>query len=101
MDLMINQQLGRQIGLSEKDIPLRDPWERKYDLKGEGALEGVKVVMLRGVTKDEARGLMEYWARSGVYRGAVDEKSVVEKWVVGGHGVVGEVERVGLEMRVL
>jgi len=43
---------------------------------------------------------MEYWAQSGVFRGQVDEKTVTEKWALAGNGIVGEIERGALRMRI-
>lgn len=54
---------------------------------------GVEVQRLAGVSKGDARALMEYWARSGLLRARVDEGLVGEKWTVSGGGVVGELER--------
>ena len=48
----------------------------------------------------EARALMEYWAQSGVLRQRVDEKTVTAKWALAGNGVVGELERGALRMRI-
>lgn len=46
-----------------------------------------------GLTRSESRGLMEYWARSGVLRQRITEGFVGEKWTLSGGGVVGELER--------
>ena len=97
MDLLIQQNVERQ---SEMEISSRDPFEREYDPKVEEALEGVSVLPLEGLSKYEARGLMEYWAQSGVLRQRVDERSVAEKWALAGNGVVGEIERSALKMRI-
>ena len=55
---------------------------------------------LKGLSKDEARGLMEYWAKSGILRQTVSESLVGEKWSLSGGGVVGELERGCVKMRV-
>ena len=79
----------------------RDPFA-KYDERVLGIFNkgGVEVQRLRGVTKEEARGLMEYWARSGLVRQRVSEGFVGEKWSLSGGGVVGELERATVRMRV-
>jgi small subunit ribosomal protein S29 len=97
MELMIQQNIERQ---SEVAISPRDPFEREYDLRAEEALQGVDVLQLNGLSKHEARGLMEYWAQSGVLRQRVDERSVAEKWALAGNGIVGEIERGALKMRI-
>jgi len=97
MELILKQISERQKG--EKMTP-RDPFERGYDLRAEEALKGVSVIRLGGLSKHEARGLMEYWAKSGVLRQAVDERSVAEKWALAGNGIVGEIQRGALRMRI-
>lgn len=97
MELMIQQIAEEQ---SKMDISPRDPFEREYDLRAEEAMQGVHVLRLGGLSKHEARGLMEYWAQSGVLRQQVDERSVAEKWALAGNGIVGEIERGALKMRI-
>ncbi len=58
------------------------------------------MLKLKGLSKGEARGLMEYWARSGVLRSRVDEEKVAEKWALAGNGIVGEMQRTALWMRI-
>ena len=53
----------------------------------------VAVQRLAGLDRAGVRGLMEYWARSGVMAARVDEGRVGEEWVLSGGGVVGELER--------
>ena len=60
----------------------------------------VELQRVNGLSKDEARGLMEYWAKSGLLRGKVSEGLVDEKWILSGQGVVGELERAVVRMRV-
>lgn len=79
----------------------KDPF-RKYDGRVMGVFEkgGVEVKRMGGLSRDEARGLLEYWARSGVVRQRVDEGFVGEKWCLSGGGCVGELERAVVRMRV-
>ena len=60
----------------------------------------IEVQRLRGLSKEEAKGLMEYWALSGMLRHEVSERLVGEKWTVSGGGIVGELERGCVGMRV-
>ena len=90
----LGQLEGRGEGEGEGLIK-RDPF-RAYDERVFGVLEGgggVRVQRMGGVGREEARGLMEYWARSGVFGEAVTEGKVGEEWVLSGGGVVGELER--------
>lgn len=98
MELAIQRQLERQAGRSEKQLTPRDPFSRKYDERTDQVLEntGVRIVNARGISKAEARSLMEYWAASGLLRTQVDEKTVSEKWITGGNGIIGEMEKAGL-----
>lgn len=96
LDLAIQQDLERQaVGkvLTQPD-PYRPVSERDYE-----ALRHAEVFSLGGLSRKEARGLVEYWAASGLLRTKVDEKIVMEKWTLGGHGVIGEMEKGTLRMR--
>lgn len=76
-----------------------DPY-KKMDVRAWDTLQNARLLKLKGLSKEEARGLMEYWAASGVLRQRVDEKTVTEKWAVAGNGVVGEIQRNALWMRI-
>lgn len=97
LELAIQQHLARQ--MEDVEVPEPDPWCRTYDPRVDAVLaedKGIEVVGVEPVTKPEARSLMEYWAASGLLRSRVDEKSVTEKWMTGGGGVIAEMERAGL-----
>lgn len=55
---------------------------------------------VEGLTKAEAKGLMEYYAKSGLLRGDVTDRLVGEKWSLSGGGVIGELERATVRIRV-
>ncbi|KAI1143226.1 mitochondrial ribosomal protein [Hypoxylon sp. FL0543] len=93
MEKALEQAKAAQEG---RPIPERDPFFAKYDERVFDALKGVKVLNVSGVSKPEARSLMEYWAASGILRMRVDEKNVSEKWTLAGSGILGEMERVAL-----
>lgn len=73
--------------------PTPDPYFRGYDERVAAALRTVEVQQLKGVSKTEARALLEYWAASGMLRDRVDERTVTASWTLAGNGVVGELER--------
>lgn len=77
-----------------------DPYEKKYDVRSAKILQNVEVLKLAGLSKHETRGLLEYWAKSGIVKSRVDEQFVAEKWAVAGHGNIGELERCSLWMRI-
>ncbi len=83
-----------------EEITQKDPFEKAYDARSDKVLGNFEVLRLKGLSKKEARGLMEYWAQSGVLRSRVDESEVAEKWALAGNGVVGEIERGALRMRI-
>ncbi|SPN96662.1 related to ribosomal protein [Cephalotrichum gorgonifer] len=91
LDLVISQL---DAGAKGEEIPQPDPYERRYDDRVFDVLKNAQLLKLEGVTKDEARALMEYWAASGVFLDTVTEPAVSTKWTLGGHGILGEMERV-------
>jgi len=93
MDLALAQREAAQAG---SEVPQPDPYFKGYDLRSEAVLRTVNVMKLKGLSKLEARSLMEYWAASGVLRAKCDDATVTEKWTLGGHGIVGEMERASL-----
>ncbi|KAF2481030.1 mitochondrial ribosomal death-associated protein 3-domain-containing protein [Neohortaea acidophila] len=83
-------------------LPLRGPSWDPYQLKDarvESAVMNVSALKLQGLSKDEARGVLEYYAKSGVLMNAVTDGFVSEKWSLAGHGVIGELEKGTVRMR--
>ena len=78
--------------------PTWDPYARK-DARVEAVMKDVQVMNLQGLTKEEARGVMEYYASSGMFRGAVTEGLVSEKWTLAGSGIIGELEKASVRAR--
>ncbi len=93
MDLALSQREAEQKGL---EVPKADPYFRRYDPRVETALKTVQVMDVQAISKSEARAVLEYWAASGLLRDTVDEKTVSEKWTMGGNGILGEMERATL-----
>lgn len=101
-------------GQQPNPVPQPDPYykydERVFKILGSpfGVVAGNKtangtdidVLRLNGVTKEEARGLMEYWAKSGMMKQEVNERLIGEKWSLAGGGVVGELERGCVRFRI-
>ena len=88
---------------SHDPIPQADPFT-KYDQHVMDVFNAkgnqIEIQRLKGLSKEEARGLMEYWAKSGVMRQTISEGLVSEKWSISGGGVVGELERGCIRMRM-
>ena len=102
VELALAQRLAEQANAArtadeEKAVsPVRAPYGKLYDDRAEAALRTVEVLQLAGVSKPEARSLMEYWAASGVVRGTITEQEVAALWTLSSNGLVGEMERAAL-----
>ncbi|KAB8337126.1 hypothetical protein FH972_021430 [Carpinus fangiana] len=69
-----------------------NPWQA-LDQRSLRALQDVEITALQGLSREEARTVLEYYAKSGMLRATVTEALVAEKWTVSGGGNVGELER--------
>jgi small subunit ribosomal protein S29 len=58
------------------------------------------IINVGGLTKEEARSIMEYYAESGMLRHQVNEGFVTEKWSLAGMGNIGELEKASVRMRL-
>ncbi|KAJ9356275.1 hypothetical protein DTO280E4_6101 [Paecilomyces variotii] len=110
--IALKQLAARQAGVdpSSPEFPRPDPYakidERVLKLfdsaKPASAKEdALQLQTLNGLSRDEARGFMEYFARSGLLRERVTEEWVGEKWSLAGGGVIGELEKLGRRLRVM
>ncbi|KAG6058603.1 hypothetical protein E4U17_007840 [Claviceps sp. LM77 group G4] len=96
--LALNQLDAAQRGLP---IPAPEPYESKYDARVADSLKDCQVFRVGYLSKQEARNLMEYWTLSGLLRTVLDSRVVAEKWALGGHGIIGQLEKASLmTMRV-
>jgi small subunit ribosomal protein S29 len=88
--------LKRRWALQNGQEPPRwDPYVA-HDKWVQEVMESPAVVKLEGLSKKEARGVMEYYARSGVLRSAVTDGLVSETWTLAGGGIIGQVEKASL-----
>jgi len=71
-----------------------------YDERITDALRSVDVRVVGGLSKVETRAIMEYYARSGILRGKVNDMRVGEEWTISGGGIVGQIEESLIKMRV-
>lgn len=51
------------------------------------------VIRVKGLPKEQARELIEYWALSGLVRDHVKDNFVGQKWALSGGGNIGELEK--------
>ncbi|KAK5114059.1 hypothetical protein LTR85_010365 [Meristemomyces frigidus] len=76
----------------QPELPRWDPY-LAIDQRVADVMNSVKVQKLQGLSKEEARGVMEYYAQSGMLRNTVTEGLVSEKWTLAGNGIIGELEK--------
>jgi small subunit ribosomal protein S29 len=89
-----------------EDIPQWNPY-KNVDVRVMEALKNLNsdsnnldVIKVGGLTKDEARAIMEYYAESGLLRHQVNVGFVSEKWSLAGMGNIGELERTSVRLRI-
>ncbi|RMZ74135.1 mitochondrial ribosomal [Pyrenophora seminiperda CCB06] len=88
------------------DIPQWNPYknvdsrtmEALSDLRGES--KDLDIIYVGGLSKDETRSIMEYYAESGMLRHKVHDGFVTEKWSLAGMGNIGELEKASVRMRL-
>lgn len=105
LEVGLDQLAARQDGVSPTsvDYPAAEAYSdadpRVLELFKPATASGKEGVLelqtLGGLTRDETRGYMEYFAQSGLLREKVDEKWVSEKWSLSGGGIIGELEKLG------
>ena len=98
LDLVVRQAEARAKGLTGEAVPQSDPY-RSIDERSLQSMADLEVLEVNGLGQDEARGIMDYYAASGMLRQVVDQRLVAEKWALAGGGIIGEIERGTLRMR--
>lgn len=106
-NIALDRLAARQAGISPSDpkypnpAAYRDVDERVLELLKplDKATSPLEVQVLGGLTRDEARGFYEYFARSGLVRDIITEQWVGEKWSLSGGGIIGELEKLGRRYR--
>lgn len=103
LDFCIQAARARQ---KSAEIPQWNPY-KNVDSRVMDALKGLHseskdfdIVDVGGLTKEEARSIMEYYAESGMLRHQVNEGFVTEKWSLAGMGNIGELEKASVRMRL-
>ena len=103
--LLLRQLKARQSGMQVTDegFPMPEPYRNidQHVTNLIGAAEKPELVTLQGLSRGEAKGLLEYYARSGMMRESITEAIVGEKWSLSGGGVIGEMAKLGKRVRVL
>ena len=109
LDISLKQLAARQAGIepAAPEFPLPGPYQ-KLDNRAMAYFNTVMnsgnplgVQELKGVSKDDTRGLLEYYALSGLMRERISEDVVGEKWSLAGGGIIGELHRFGKRIRAV
>ncbi|KAF2196236.1 hypothetical protein GQ43DRAFT_485120 [Delitschia confertaspora ATCC 74209] len=87
------RQLGREV------LPEWNPY-KVVDMRVMECLRNMEVLRSNGLSKEEARAIMEYYAASGMLRAKVDAPFVSERWTLAGQGNIGELERASVRARI-
>lgn len=103
LDFCIRAARARQ---EAADIPQWNPYknvdsrvmETLGDLNSES--KDFDIINVGGLSKEEARSIMEYYAESGMLRHKVNQGFVTEKWSLAGMGNIGELEKASVRMRL-
>lgn len=82
-----------------REVQAWDPYV-KVDKRVLDSLNGVDVWKLEGLSRDEAKGVMEYYAKSGMLRYTVNDRLIGEKWTLSGGGIIGALEKASVMLRV-
>lgn len=111
LDIALAQLKARQQGVAESsaEFPQPDPYaetdNRVLDLFKQAASKSssspLELQTLGGLSREEARGYMEYFARSGILQEKITEEWVSEKWSIAGGGIIGEMEKLGKRLRTV
>ena len=107
LEIGMEQLAARQQGISPSspDYPApeaysgADPRVLELFKPGEKASSQLELQTLGGLTRDETRGYLEYFAHSGLLRESINETWVGEKWSLSGGGIIGELEKLGRHVR--
>ena len=97
LDFFLDRNYRRQ-KMPEASLPEWDPYTH-IDQPVADVMESVTARKIRGLSKFEARGVMEYYAQSGMLRSAVTDSLVNEKWTLAGGGIVGQIEKGSVMLR--
>lgn len=84
------------------DLSYTDPYMTKVDSRVwelRNRSEHTDLVDLKGLSRPESKGLLEYFAKSGIFKEAVTDGAVSEKWSLSGGGIVGELCKLSGRLR--
>lgn len=97
LDFSIQVAEARAKGMNS--LPTWNPY-KSADQRSLDSLKNVEMLRLNGLSKEEARTIMEYYAASGMLRRTVDNNFVSDQWTLSGGGNIGELERGTVKLRI-
>jgi hypothetical protein len=71
----------------------------EHDKIVQQVMRDVNIWNVEGINRPETRGIIDYYAKSGMLRDTVTDALVSEQWALSGRGIIGEIERATLRMR--
>lgn len=104
-DFLVRQIRARNQGMAITDpaFPLHEPYMKNTDQRVGDLMQSIEYTQLtelKGLSRGESKGLLEYFARSGILREQVTDGQVAEKWSLSGGGIVGELCKLGSRTRM-
>lgn len=104
LHILLSQMIARAKGLqmTDAEFPLPKPYQKvdQRILDHFRGSEATQVQELKGLTQHEAKGLLEYYARSGILKEPLTDIKISEKWTLSGGGIIGELTKFGSRVRV-
>jgi small subunit ribosomal protein S29 len=99
-------EVGIKLGEVRAKTPSSNPvvsdfWNplQRIDQRVMDICSNLDTLRLEGVSKEEAKSIIEYWAFNGLVRERIADSWVGEKWTLSGGGVLGELEKAVVRMR--
>jgi small subunit ribosomal protein S29 len=83
------------------DLQVSDYWNplQRIDQRVLDLCLNLNVVTLKGVSKEDTKAIIQYWAFNGLVRDRMVDSWIGEKWALSGGGVLGELEKAVVRTR--
>jgi small subunit ribosomal protein S29 len=98
--------VGIEMGEARAKTPQSTPavsdfWNplQRIDQRVMDICSNLDTLRLQGVSREEAKSIIEYWAFNGLVRERIADSWIGEKWTMSGGGVLGELEKAVVRMR--
>lgn len=102
--LLLQQIQARAAGITTTDakFPMPKPYSQ-IDQRVLNLFEGSNETIVKtitGLSRTESKGLLEYYAQSGIFKDRITDSLVNEKWTLSAGGIIGEIAKYGQRLRV-